>query len=139
MMKHFSVPCSLFGNLNVPIHNLNLIMSTPSSFLLFVHFFTVAAIPTFVSLCQISLTAVTVEWSYPSLGAAGETGVLVIHYSDGLTIRNKEVAVFPTIHSITDLINGHTYTFSVEATSHHLSSESENMTITLSKSKIQLL
>ena len=62
----------------------------------------------------------------------------VIHYSDGITNRKIEVGAFPTKYIIRDLINGHTYTISLEATSTNdeiLSGESENMTITLSESK----
>ena len=84
-----------------------------------------------------SLTAVTVVWKNTAI--SGASGVYIIHYSDGITNKTKKVAVYPPIYVITELVNGHTYTFSLEATSRHLSAESENMTITLSESKTQLL
>ena len=101
-------------------------------------YFSVAATPTLVSLKQISLTAVTVDWRGPSEGVLGGSGVYIIHYSDGITNRNKKVAAFPSQYVIMDLINGHTYAFTVEATSQHLSGESENMTITLSESESKM-
>ena len=58
--------------------------------------FPVAATPTLVSLNQISLTAVTVDWRDPSEGVLGGSGVFIIHYSDGITNRNKKVAAFPS-------------------------------------------
>ena len=99
-------------------------------------FFPVATAPTIVSLNQMSLTSVTVDWSLPS----GDLRVdgYVIHYSDGITNRKIEVGAFPTKYIIRDLINGHTYAISLEATSTYdqiLSGESENMTITLSESR----
>ena len=63
----------------------------------------------------------------------------VIHYYDGITNRKKGVGAYPTKYVIRGLINGHTYTISLESTSNSddtiLSGESENMTITLSESK----
>ena len=53
----------------------------------------------------------------------------VVHYSDGTTDRMKSVAASSTSTDITGLTSGLTYTISVEATSQHLSGESEERTI----------
>ena len=53
----------------------------------------------------------------------------VVHYSDGTTDRMGSVAASSTSTDITDLTSGLTYTISVEATSQHLSGESEERTI----------
>ena len=50
----------------------------------------------------------------------------VVHYSDGTT---DSVAASSTSTDITGLTSGLTYTISVEATSQHLSGESEERTI----------
>ena len=81
----------------------------------------------------------TVDWRDPSKGVLGGSGVCIVHYSDGITNRNNKVAASPSQYVIMNLINGHTYTISVEATSQHLSGESENMTITLSESQSKML
>ena len=58
----------------------------------------------------------------------------VIHYSDGVTERSKNVAASNATRSdITNLTNGSTYVITVEATSDHLSGVSDDMIITLSK------
>ena len=54
----------------------------------------------------------------------------VVHYFDGTINRSKKVIAFTTRYNITNLTNGSTYTISVEATSKHLSGESDNMSIT---------
>ena len=53
----------------------------------------------------------------------------VVHYSDGTTDRMESVAASSTSTDITDLTSGLTYTILVEATSQHLSGESEERTI----------
>ena len=58
------------------------------------------------------------------------TGYLV-HYSDGDTDRNESVLASSTSSLITGLTNCITYNFSVEATSEHLSGESDILTIEL--------
>ena len=55
----------------------------------------------------------------------------VVHYSDGDTDRNESVPASSTSSLITGLTNCITYTFSVEATSEHLSGESDILTIEL--------
>ena len=81
-----------------------------------------------MSLVQVSATAVRVEWSQPS-GGASVTGY-VLHYSDGSTDRSMSAAVSSTSADITGLVNdSRTYSISVEATSEHLSGESEPLTI----------
>ena len=57
----------------------------------------------------------------------------VVHYFDGTTNRSKSVIASTTSSNITNLTIDASYTFTVEATSEHLSGESENMSITLSK------
>ena len=58
----------------------------------------------------------------------------VIHYSDGVTERSKNVAASNATRSdITNLTNGSTYVITVEATSDHLSGVSDDKIITLSK------
>ena len=95
----------------------------------------VASTPTITSLEQISATAVRVEWSQPSEGAS-VTGYIV-HYSDGTDgdiDRIESVAASSTSSDITHLTSGVTYTISVEATSQHLSGESDEWTITIGES-----
>ena len=53
----------------------------------------------------------------------------VVHYSDGDTDRNESVPVSSTSSLITGLTINITYNFSVEATSKHLSGESDILTI----------
>ena len=55
----------------------------------------------------------------------------VVHYSDGDTERNESVPASSTSSLITGLTNCTNYTFSVEATSEHLSGESDTLTIEL--------
>ena len=55
----------------------------------------------------------------------------VVHYSDGDTDRTESVPASSTSSLITGLTNCISYTFSVEATSEHLSGESKNLTIVL--------
>ena len=85
--------------------------------------------PIVAILNQMSATAVSVAWISPS-GGATVTGY-VVHYSDGTTDRMKSVAASPASTDITDLTSGLTYTISVEATSQHLSGESDDVDITL--------
>ena len=85
--------------------------------------------PIVVILNQMSATAVSVAWVQPSEGAT-VTGY-VVHYSDGTTDRMKSVAASSTSTDITGLTSGLTYTISVEATSQHLSGESDDVDITL--------
>ena len=93
------------------------------------HVFPVAGDPTLLSLDQISPTAVRVTWSPPS-GGATVTGY-VVHYRTGSSNGTKNEPS-TSIHTfLTGLTSGTTYTISVEATSHHLSGESEEMTVTL--------
>ena len=91
---------------------------------------TVASDPLLISLIQTSATSVTVEWSQPS-GGATVTGY-VVHYRYGATNMTQSVPPSYTTANIGDLQMGTLYTFSVEATSEHLSGESGNCTITLS-------
>ena len=51
----------------------------------------------------------------------------IVHYSDMM----RTVSSSSTSYDITGLTSGPTYTISVEATSQHLSGESEEMNITL--------
>ena len=90
----------------------------------------VASVPTTISVKQLSSSAVRVEWSQPA-GGATVTGY-VLHYSDAITKRSNNVNISTTSSDITNLTNGATYMMTVEATSEHLSGESDNMTITLS-------
>ena len=53
----------------------------------------------------------------------------VVHYSDGDTDRNESVPASSTSSLITGLTVGLNYTFSVEATSEHLSGESITYTV----------
>ena len=87
--------------------------------------------PTLTSLDQISPTTVRVTWSPPS-GGATVTGY-VVQYIGGGSFRMRTVPSSSTSVDITDLTNGYTYAISVEATSQHLSGESERMTISLSE------
>ena len=52
-----------------------------------------------------------------------------VHYSDGSTDRSMSVAASSTSADITGFTNCGTYSISVEATSEHLSGESETMTV----------
>ena len=85
--------------------------------------------PTLTSLDQISSTAVRVMWSPPS-GGAIVTGY-VVHYRTDSSVGTKSSSSTST--DIAGLTSGATYTISVEATSQHLSGESEEMTIALSE------
>ena len=96
-----------------------------------IHVSPVAGDPTLTSLEQISSTTVRVMWIPPS-GGATVTGYGV-HYRSSGSVRIKSVLSSSTSTDITGLTSGATYTISVEATSHHLSGESEEMTITLSE------
>ena len=55
----------------------------------------------------------------------------VVHYSDGDTDRNESVPASSTSSLITGLTINITYNFSVEATSEHLSGESEKISTVL--------
>ena len=55
----------------------------------------------------------------------------VVHYSDGDTDRTESVPASSTSSLITGLTDGFNYTFSVEATSEHLSGESCQINITM--------
>ena len=59
----------------------------------------------------------------------------VVHYSDGDTDRIESVPASSTSSLIAGLTNCITYTFSVEATSEHLSGESDILTIELGHSR----
>ena len=85
--------------------------------------------PTLTSLDQISSTAVRVTWN-PTSGGATVTGY-VVHYIGSGSDGTKTVSPSFTSTDITGLTSGHTYTISVEATSQHLSGESEEVTISL--------
>ena len=87
--------------------------------------------PTLISLDQISSTTVRVTWSPPS-GGATVTGY-VVHYRTATSIKIKHAANTSIFILLTGLTSGTTYTISVEATSQHLSGESEEMTISLSE------
>ena len=63
----------------------------------------------------------------------------VVHYSDGDTDRNESVPASSTSSLITGLTNCISYTFSVEATSEHLSGESDNLTIELGEYKFNMI
>ena len=93
------------------------------------YLYIVAGDPTLTSLDQISPTTVRVTWSPPS-GRATVTGY-VVHYIGGGSVGTETVPSSPTSTNITGLTSGATYTISVEATSQHLSGESEEMTIRL--------
>ena len=60
----------------------------------------------------------------------------VVHYSDEDTDRIESVPASSTSSLITSLTNCITYTFSVEATSEHLSEESENVIVELGMYKV---
>ena len=60
----------------------------------------------------------------------------VVHYSDGDTDRTESVPASSTSSLITGLTNCISYTFSVEATSEHLSGESDTLTIELGEQSI---
>ena len=79
------------------------------------------------SLNQTSSTSVRMEWCQPSGGAT--VTAYVVHYSDGDTDRNESVPASSTSSLITGLTINITYNFSVEATSEHLSGESDILTI----------
>ena len=82
------------------------------------------------ALQQISLTAVRVVWIPPSEGAT-VTGY-VVHYRTGSSDEMSKSSS-STSTDITGLTDGLMYMLiSVEATSQHLSGESEEMTISLS-------
>ena len=85
--------------------------------------------PTLMSLKQASPDSVRVKWSPPSEGAT-VTGY-VIHYKTATSVRNKSVSQNFTGTFLLSLIRGATYIISVQATSQHLSGESEEMNITL--------
>ena len=93
------------------------------------HVSPVAGDPTLTSLDQISPTAVRVMWSPPS-GGATVTGY-VVHYRTNSSVGTKSSSSTST--DIAGLTSGATYTISVEATSQHLSGESEEINIELSE------
>ena len=57
----------------------------------------------------------------------------VVHYRTATSVRTKSVSSSSTSTFLTGLTSGATYTISVEATSQHLSGESEEMNISLRK------
>ena len=59
------------------------------------------------------------------------TGYVVHYSSNGVTNSLSGLSSSATSYEITGLTNGRIYTISVEATSEHLSGESDPMTITL--------
>ena len=89
--------------------------------------------PTLTSLDQTLPTTIRVTWSPPS-GGATVTGYGV-HYRTGSSVKTKSIHLTSTTTFLTGLTSGPgaTYIISVEATSQHLSGESEEMTITLSE------
>ena len=87
----------------------------------------VANPPIIASLDQISATSVRVMWIIPSGGAA-VTGY-VVHYRTSGSVRNRTEYSSSTSYDITGLTSGDTYIISVEATSQHLSGESEEISI----------
>ena len=90
-----------------------------------------AGIPTLTSLNQMSFTTVRLTWSHPSRGARVTS--YAVHYRTTTSFRTKIVSSSFTTTFLTGLTIGTIYTISVEATSQHLSGESEEMTITLSE------
>ena len=82
-----------------------------------------------MSLEQTSPDTVTVIWSPPSAGAT-VTGY-VVHYKSATSVKTRFVFQNLTSTLLMSLTGGVTYTISVEATSQHLSGESETMNITL--------
>ena len=89
----------------------------------------VAGDPTMTFLHQVSPTAVRVTWSPPS-GGATVTGY-VVHYRTATSIKIKRALNTSIFIMLTGLTSGAIYTISVEATSQHLSGESEEMTVSL--------
>ena len=63
----------------------------------------------------------------------------VVHYTTGTFVGTKNESSSSTSTDITDLISAATYTISVEATSQHLSGESEEKTLTLCEYDINLV
>ena len=57
----------------------------------------------------------------------------VVHYRASTSVRIKRALNTSIFIFLTGLTSGATYTISVESTSQHLSGESEEMTISLSK------
>ena len=57
----------------------------------------------------------------------------VVHYRTSSSVGTNTESSSSTSTDITDLTSGATYTISVEATSQHLSGESEEMAISLSE------
>ena len=92
------------------------------------NYFPVTGIPTLTSLDQRSSTTVRVRWSPPSGGARVTS--YVVHYRTSSSLTIKRISSSSTSTDITGLTAGATYTISVEATSQHLSGESEEVTIT---------
>ena len=103
----------------------NRVFRVQSSF----HVSPVAGDPTLTSLQQTSSDIVTVMWSRPS-GGATVTGY-VVHFRTGSSVGTEAEPSIFTASIIRGLTSGATYTISVEATSQHLSGESEEMTISL--------
>ena len=97
-------------------------------------FLPVAGDPTLISLEQSSSTTVSVTWNPPSGGGA-VTGY-VVHYRNGSSAQTEMKSPSSTSTNITSLTKCATYTISVEATSQHLSGESEEMDISLSSELI---
>ena len=95
--------------------------------------FVVATDPMIESLMRVVAGTVRVVWSQPTGGTAVRR--CRIHYTDSSgSAWIKRVSVGSNSTKITGLTVGETYTFSVEATSIHLSGESEAMSITLGRS-----
>ena len=89
----------------------------------------VIGFPTELEVVQISATSVIVEWSQPS-GGATVTGY-VVHYRYGLTNMTQSVPSSSTHVEIPNLTECYNYTFSVEATSEHLSGISKGVIVEL--------
>ena len=89
----------------------------------------VSGIPTELEVVQTSATSVIVEWSQPS-GGATVTGY-VVHYRYGATNMTQSVPPSSTHVEIPNLTECYNYTFSVEATSEHLSGISKGVIVEL--------
>ena len=123
--KNFSFTCIII--IVVELSQWNSIYS----FLFSCYVSPVAGNPTRISLDQISPTTVRVIWSPPSGGATVTS--YVVHYRNTTSVRTKSAPTTFIFTFLTGLTSGATYTISVEATSQHLSGESEEMTISLSE------
>lgn len=107
------------------------LLLTYKSVYYYVYYSPVARAPNITSVERVE-TSARVQWRQPS-GGANVTGYRV-HYRDENTGIEKSIAAASaTISDIPDLINDHTYTFLVEATSEHLSGLSDIVTVAVGK------